>query len=124
MSENNGYATRESFLSGRQARRYADVNIDGQKFRLRSLNALEANTIQARVIVEDDEEDRIREIATANCRTISQCVVDGNGDRIFTDEDVDQIAQVDAGFVSRLAEACSLHANHRPDAVETAEKNS
>ena len=124
MSESNGYATKASLLGNRQTRRYADVIVDGQKFRLRSLNALESNTIQARMLIEEEEDDRIREIATANCRMISQCVVDGNGDRLFSDDDIDALAELDAAFVERLARACRKHAEFDPGAVEKAEKNS
>lgn len=118
------YATRDSLLSKRHQRRYAEETVDGQVFRLRSLNALESNTIQARVLVEDDEDDRVREIATVNCRLIAQCVVDGNNDRIFTDEDIDSLAELDSAFIERLAKACRKHTDFDPGAVEKAEKNS
>lgn len=118
------YATRESLLSRKHSRRYADVVVDGQTFRLRSLNALESNTIQARVLVEDEEDERIHEIATANCRLITQCVVDANNDRLFTDEDIDSLAELDSAFIERLAKACRSHADFDPKAVEKAEKNS
>lgn len=124
MSESNGYATREGLFAGRMTRRHVEVIVDGQKFRLRSLNALESNTIQARMLVEDEEQDRIREIATANCRMIAQCVVDGNGDRLFSDDDICGLAELDAAFVERLARACRKHAEYDPGAVEKAEKNS
>lgn len=125
MSEGNGYCTRDALLGRQDQRRFVDVEIAGYgKFRLRSLTALEANTVQAKVLAEDDTDRKVSEIVATNCRLISQCVVNGDGQRIFGDLDVKSLLNLDAAFTSKLAKACQDHAGIDPDAAENAEKNS
>lgn len=124
MSEGNGYVTRDALLGGGQhPRRYKDVEIGGHKFRLRSLTAKEANTVQAKVIAEDDVDRKVSEIVATNCRLIVQCVVDADGHRLFSDLDVSRLLELDAQFINKLALTCQEHTGINPDDVEDAEKN-
>ena len=123
MAEGNGYATRDMLLGKPPERRFKDFEIGGFKFRLRSLSALEANTLQAKVLAEDDLDRKVGEIVATNCRFISQCVVNGDGQRIFGDLDIKELLQLDASLINKLASACQEHAGIDPDAVEDAEKN-
>lgn len=125
MSEGNGYCTRDALLGRQDQRRFVDIEIAGYgKFRLRSLTALEANTVQAKVLAEDDTDRKVSEIVATNCRLIAQCVVNGDGQRIFGDLDVKSLLNLDAAFTSKLAKACQDHTGIDPDAAKNAEKNS
>lgn len=116
------YATRESLLGSPPTRRYADVETSRGTFRIRSLTALEANTVQAKVLAEDDVERKVSEIVATNCRLIAQCVCDEQGHRVFGDLDVKSLLELDAAFINDLAAKCQKHAGITPD-DEDAEKN-
>lgn len=105
----NGYASRDALLAlASDRRRYVDVEIRGSKYRLRSLNDKEWTRLQASNVKKDGTLDRIK-AQTNNVRTIIACVVDGNGETLFTDNDVDALRTIDAGVIQELAEACSSH---------------
>ena len=117
MSESNGYATREALLSAPMPRRFKDIELNGHKFRLRSLTPSESNPWAVKSGTD-------KGLVTAGARIIVLCVVNGEGQRIFSDNDVAQIMEMDAAFVAALARECQEHAGI-VDAValEEAEKN-
>jgi hypothetical protein len=125
MSESNGYATRDMLLGGAPPeRRFADVLVHGKKFRLRSLTAGESNRCQAKHLAIEDEDKRAKAIASLPCRTIVQCVVNADGQRIFSDTDVVDLMDLDAAFVTALATECRKHAGIEDDDEDDAKKNS
>lgn len=109
MSETNGYANRDALLAlASDKRRYQDVDIRGQKYRLRSLNDKEWTRLQASNVKKDGTIDRIA-AQTNNVRTIIACVVDGDGEPLFSDQDIEKLRTIDAGVIQDLAGACSDH---------------
>lgn len=125
MSESNGYATRDEILSAPPTRRFKDVVIEGLgKFRIRSLSALEANTVQAKALAAEDTEQKIKEFVATNIRYIVQSVVDSEGHRIFSDTDVAKLLDLDARQMAELARECQKHSEEKSVSVEDAEKNS
>jgi hypothetical protein len=125
MSESNGYATRdELFGSGPPKRRFKDVTVRLGKFRIRSMSALEANTIQARHLAEDDTDKKVKEIACTNVRYIVASVVNADGQLEYGNLDIVKWLDLDAADVAELAKECQKFAEHDPEGVEKAEKNS
>lgn len=114
------YATRDELLGTTLRRRFVDATIQGHGFRIRSLSAGEANRITCRHLAADDEDARSAALASLPARYIVQCVVDADGNRIFSDTDVVKILDNwDAAFTAEVAAACQKHCG----ATEDSEKN-
>ena len=107
-SEGNGYVTRDELFSSPPKRRYTDVTISGQRFRLRTLNDKEASRHDSQKLNLQGELNR-GVIETANVRIIMLVVVDGEGDPLFSGEDFYALQQMDSGFISALAAECLGH---------------
>ena len=103
MSESNGYATPDQLFGQPVKRRFIDVEINGHKFRLKSLNSTEAAKFAR------ESESRNGSLSV-NSRLIVLMCVDANGDAMFTSEHIKQWQQQDARFVASLARACIEHA--------------
>ena len=122
MSEGNGFATREMLFGSPPVRRYCEVAIDGLgKFRIRSLNDKEKSGYNAEAINKDGKFNRHAAIS-ANARLVALCCVDGDGNRVFTADDVPKLQELDSGLVEELAEACRKHCGFGE--TEDAVKNS
>lgn len=117
MSHANGYATPESLFGAPPQRRFTDVEIDGHKFRLRSLTPAESNPWAVK-------SQKDKGMVTAGPRLIVLCVVNADGQRVFGDLDVAKFMELDSSFVARLAKACQDHAGLVDDvALEDAAGN-
>ena len=117
MSEANGYVTRDELFGKPTQRRFKDVVVQGKKFRLRSLTAGELNPWAAK-------SQDVDGAATAGPRLIVLMVVNGDGQRIFSDTDVKLWLDQDAAFVAELARCCQEHSGQLTEAdTEDVEKN-
>jgi hypothetical protein len=117
MSENNGYTTAEQLFGKRPERRYKDVEVDGHKFRLRSLLASESNPWAVKSQTNNG-------MVTAGARLIVLCCVNASNDCIFDSKDVAKLLDMDAAFVAKLAKECQAHSGIQDDVeLEDAEKN-
>ena len=125
MSESNGYMTAAALFAGPPKRQYADVMVQGRKFRLRSLTAAELNSVDAEhvaALASGDKSGAKRALSTLPARRIAQVCCDGNGDRIFNDDDVTRILELPSALVAELASACDSHLSLSTD-LEDVEKN-
>ena len=117
MSEGNGYATPDTLFGKPPERRYKDVEVDGHKFRLRSLLACESNPWAVKSQTQ-------KGMVTAGARLIVLCAVNADGQRIFSDTHVTKLLDMDASFVAKLAKECQDHAGIIGDVeLEDIEKN-
>lgn len=123
MSDNNGYLTREQLLR-QDVRRYADVTLPNVgKCRIRSMTERESANLEAKAV------DRKGNISIANAkkaraRTVAFCVVDGTGERLFSDDDIDALQAIDAGIINTIYDECARHCGvDGIEATEKAEKN-
>jgi hypothetical protein len=126
MSEANGYATPTTLFSSAKPRQYTDFELDGHKFRLRTLRAAEANAYRTKHLT-TDKKASARALASANARLIVLCVVNGDGEPVFNDGHIQQLLDMDAVFITSLAERCAEWArlnDEEEDDVEAAKKNS
>lgn len=108
MSEKNGYATRDELFGQPLKRRLADVEVNGRKFRLQSLNDRELSHLNASVYDEDGEVSP-EQAAMLNARWIVACCVDSDGQPLFSESDVSSIQDLDGGFVQTLGAKCREH---------------
>lgn len=120
MSE-NGYIKKEDvFNSLGVARRYADVYVQGFKFRIRSLNDREASHYDSMKVTRNGTLNR-SVTETQNARIIALCCVNGDGELLFNQfDDVERLRDLDSSVITELAEHCLKHC--RMD--EEPEKNS
>lgn len=117
MSESNVYATPDTLFASGPQRRFKDIEVDGHKFRLRSLLASESNPWAVK-------SQTSKGMVTAGARLIVLCCVNGNGERLFSDLDVVKLLDMDAAFIAKLAKECQTHAGIQDDVeLEDAEKN-
>jgi hypothetical protein len=117
MSEGNGYATAAALFGRPSERRFKDVEVDGHKFRLRSLLASESNPWAV-------QSQTSKGMVTAGARLIVLCCVNADGQCIFSKLDVVKLLDMDAAFVAKLAKECQAHSGIQDDVeLEDAEKN-
>jgi hypothetical protein len=120
MTEGNGYAGRDAFLSHAK-KRYAEEEIRGVgTVRIQSVSGKEHDQIAAMVTDDDDNVDML----TWRAAWIAACIVNVDGKRIFADNDIDTINDFDSRILLRLYSAVSRHVGLGADTVEELEKNS
>lgn len=130
MSEINGYASAADILGNVGARRYAERIVGGRKVRIQSLTALEYAGIEAtatRAALEargGSRSKQVRALADANAELIALCLVDGNGDRLFSIDRKAELLSLDSGTSQALASACMEHCGIDGAELETLAKNS
>lgn len=113
-------ATRDAFLQSAK-RRYTTVEIDGfGEVRLQSITAGEQAEIEASGYT-DDKKERAKQMAQWQARYICKCVVGADGNRVFSDDELEHVLRMDSGVTAPLYEAITQHC--RMVGVEDAEKN-
>lgn len=123
MSESNGLATRESLLAN-TARRFEIFELpDGSKVRVRSLTELERQKYELASLSKKGELLQSR-LLTMKCRLIVLCIVDADGNPVFTDADVSALQEQDSQLTNALADVCQHHAGISDADIEGLEKNS
>ena len=95
-------ATRDELLSTCK-RRYRLAEIAGlpQPVRIQSLSEGERATIETKLSGSD--------LSKLRAALVVRCVVDEDGDRLFADEDVDQVLEMDSTIVSEISDAIQDH---------------
>ena len=96
------------FTPDRMAVRYTTVTIDGMTFRLQSMSDKVWTRIQASAVKRDGTMDKMN-AQMVSAMIIVESVVDEQGNRVFTEADIRNFRDMDAGFVARLADACRTH---------------
>jgi hypothetical protein len=113
---------RSAFV-GKATRRYVTVTIqDFGSVRIQSLSEREAADYDTQNL---DQRGRWRKrlAAGARRRLIALCLVDADGNRLFTDSEADDLADMDGRIADAIYEECVAHCGFRADQVEAAEKN-
>ena len=121
------YSTAQDFLKLKGRRRLDDceaVERWGLKAQKRSLSAREKNEYESatwnksRTGIEQDE------LKLQKVRLISLCLVDGEGNRIFDDEHLPELLELDAGLVDPVFVEVSRFVGFADGDVEDLVKNS
>lgn len=111
MSQENGYTSLETIEKKFTKIRYKDIEISGEKFKLRSWTAREAQEYLA--LVEKHPK-------TENQQIIIRVVEEPK----FTREDIKRLVDIDSAFIAALAKECMAHVGiDGLDSVEEVEKN-
>ena len=119
MTMTNKYATRDQVFASPVNRRFAIEDADGfGKVRIRSLTAREKTRYDA-AAVNSKGGMSTKGLLTANARLIVLCIVDGDGNQLFTDADIDKLLDKDAGEIERLATTCGKHCGIIEDDEDT-----
>ena len=111
-------------LLGAAKRRFAVMPIDGLgNVRIRSLTELERSRLEASV------RDKKGNLSSAKmldlkCRLIVLCVVDEQGNQLFTNSDIERLGQQDSRITNALVEAIQTHCGWSEGDLEAIEKNS
>jgi hypothetical protein len=122
MSETNGFATRDTILA-RKPRRIKTVEIPGWgKFRIRSLTELERSRFEA-TIRDKSGQVSSNKMIDLKCRLIVLCVVDGNGDPLLNNSDIEELRQQDSMLTNALVEEIQAHCGYSDADLGDLEKN-
>ena len=119
MTKSNGYVKRDELFANPPGRRFADETVEGfGKVRIRSLTAREKTKYDSAAI-NSKGGINTKSLLTANARLIVACVVDGEGNPVFSEADIDKLQDMDAGVIEELASRCGKHCG----ITEDTEKN-
>lgn len=107
----------------------ADVNVAGPAgvllepitFTLREMSGTERDRFMEEVLKDDNKVDKVY----LRARLVSRCLVDENGERMFADDEIDQLSDTVASSALEALFAPAQKLNGLdPGAAETAAKNS
>ena len=111
-------------LLGAAPRRFVTVEIENLgNVRIRSLTELERSRIEASMRDKKGNLSSSR-MLDLKCRLIVDCVVDANGNPLFTNSDIDRIRQQDSKVTNELVDAIQAHCGWSDEDLEDVEKNS
>lgn len=106
--------------------RYAEIYIPllGDTIRVCSVPELERSRIEARQAMARSDDEREQNVRELRARWIVRCVVDENGQRLFTTKDIAEWMAADAGITGPLYQGIVDHCIPVGQSVEDHEKNS
>ena len=122
MTTSNGYATRD-MLAG-FTRLYADVELpNGQKVRIQSLNNREKEELQYALLGKDGKPNFRAALVGQQARLIAAAVVDGEGQRVFSEDDDDLIqTDMDPDIIDVLSSEIIEHTGINESSIERLKK--
>lgn len=104
MTTENGFVSREQFLSKRP-RKTKDIEIEGfGKVRVQSLSAYERGKLESQ-FTDKQGARRVDRLAKLRELVAVASVVDASGNRLFTNEDVDALGAVEAHVLEAVLKA-------------------
>jgi hypothetical protein len=106
-------------------RRYATVDIPERDItvRIQSLSENEKSQYETCLIAKNGKGIMRERLQDATRRLLALCIVDDNGDRIFTDGDLSELANLDAFVSSRIYDACQEHCGFNKGDIDETVKN-
>lgn len=123
MSDGNGFLGREEFLAPQQ-RRYATVTMPGfGMVRIQSLTEREKSDFETAAMTVKGGLSR-RKLEEARRRLIVLCIVDANGNRLLTEQDMPTLENLDGAVSTRIYDECRRHCGFDEEDIETLVKNS
>jgi len=99
-------------------RRYREVPIGGGECcRIQSLTERERADIEFRLLNSKGSVD-VRKLPENKLRTLCACMVDGEGNRLFADNEWSQLEALDSGVIAKVYSACLEHIGFEDAEVE------
>lgn len=109
-------------LLGAPKRRFATIEIaDLGKVRIRSLTEGERSRIEASMMGKGGEINS-NKLADLKCRMIVECVVDDDGNQVYTNTDIDRLRQQDCKVTNDISNAIEAHCGFSKADLENLEK--
>ena|GEM_PF-1018872 len=122
----NGFANADQLLkAAKGGRRYraVDLPVCGAKVRLQSLTEGELSAYHRKTVSKRGGIQEAR-LEDATRRLLVLCLVDGAGNRLFSDGDTDKLRDFDAADTQHLYDECASHVGINRDDIEALVKNS
>jgi len=115
--------SREDFRKYAERRYITESIPEFGDIRIRSLTERERSGLEASQLTEEGSWSR-EDSVHMRVRWIVLCVVDQEGERIFTDRDTPWLEQIDSAITNVLFDACRRHVGISDQDVESLLKNS
>lgn len=116
--------TREQFFAAKQ-RRYLEVPIPelGDTARIQSLTELEKSRFEMQATTSAGKYSK-EKLMYWRQRLVCLVTVDEAGNRVFSDDDVGKLSDIDGAVTSRIFDAAQEHCGFQPGDIEDMVKNS
>lgn len=117
----------DNLFSSAPKRRFktlAPLPVSGHVLRIRSLTERELSAYHAATITQGGTGLKKARLEDANRRMIGQCVVDVEGNRLFTDAHLAKLSEWDAADTQFLYNECASHVGIKTEDIEGLIKNS
>jgi len=120
------YATAEQLTNVVHKRRFGEVDLPilGVTVRFQSMTEDEYSQYESAVLALKGGGLRKAKLEDANRRFLVLCLVDGDGNRLFADKQVDEFKKWDMADIKILYKACSEHCGISESDIEDLVKNS
>jgi hypothetical protein len=124
MTTSNGYASRDAFLAPAK-RRFKDIvlPVSKLKLRIRSLFEGEKEAFEASLMTAKGDVSK-NTLIGARRRLVVLCLVDGNGDLILSDADIESMKQLDGADLAHMQDECQTFCGFKEGDIEGLVKNS
>jgi hypothetical protein len=123
MSEGNGFVTREQLIAN-SPRQFKEVHVEGLgKVRIRTITESERAKMEAPNYTKKGTVN-LEKLGDARCRLLVAAVVDGEGNPLLSNSDVQHLRNKDSRVINELADAISDHCGISQQDMEEIEKNS
>ncbi len=106
MSNDQILLSKEQILSA-DDREYKIIHIEkwGGDVRIATMQACDRDAFEATMIPEKGK-DKVKQLANFRARFVSQCIVNDEGNRLFSPADMVQLGRKSAAILSTLFDAC------------------
>lgn len=121
MSE---FLSRDAFLQAGSERKYDTVNVAGGQLRLRSLTESERAKQLDGWLGKKGRVANMDRRLLLRCRMLQVCAVDADGELLFSEDDIPQLAETQCGMIARAAGKVMELCGMTDDDVEEEVKNS
>ena len=118
------YLTRDAILAA-AALRTEDVPVPewGGSVLVRELRGRERDEWEASLAVQRGRQ-MVPDVANMRAKLVARCVVDAEGEPVFTQQDVNALGELSAAALDRVFEVASRLSALNPDSLEEKAKNS
>lgn len=123
---NNDVATAEQLQAASGRRRYDHTTLptSGLRVRFQSLTEFELSRFEAEVVASSGRSLRKDRIADGTRRFLVRVLVDSTGNRLYHDDQADQLGNWDSLDTQHLSDVCGKHVGLKADHIEGLVKNS
>jgi hypothetical protein len=100
-------------------RQTKELEICGHKVRIQKLSPLEYSQYQTSISDPKTQTLNLERFASALLTMVARMWIDDDGNRIFADNEIKQLGEIDLEFYQKLSEQCQLFCRSDKEADET-----